>query len=844
MLLDDFDEIDKQLVDAKLLYKNLARYKEIEAIEFLDDEQKELVQRFWNSVDLKGKGESWARFWEKLGLVYQRLSNELRKERAGHIGLLYREMATSVEKYCNTEYDQIIFAGFNALTKSEETIIKYFLENTSSSIHWDFDKAYMEDDHEAGRFLREYAKRPWFEKGLLSPFPDNLLTRKKNIMTAGTSTWVGQARLMALKLQEWAGKPGWKEGATVVVLPDEKLLLPVLNSIPEEIQDINVTMGLPLKYTGPYGFFAALLQMQKNRREGKEGRTFYFKDVIRVLRHPLLRSLAPEKVEKAVFNIHSSKLFQVPVEKVSTIHPVVEKVFYSQSGNHAADLADVALALFELTDDIAEKIYLNAFYHSLSKLGEVISGFEAPLSIPSFIRLYRQMSATARAPFSGEPIKGLQIMGVFETRNLDFENVIVLSMNEDYFPASGTSQSFIPYALRKAYGLSVFDETQSMQAYLFYRLLQRARNVLLLYNSGGDVMGGEQSRFLQQLKYRFPLEISEAASVDRIGITFPEPIGFERDGEIDKLLSRYHSDDENSRSLSPSALNNFIDCRLKFYYKYIARIKEPEEAVEEIGPMEFGNIFHRTLELAYLGKKEVVLNDIKGAIKELAGFVDQAFQEVFGSEDRIYQYQGQHVIVREIVFKLAKEVLSKDMKRAPFEILGLELGGKQEHYCYDIKGADGKELSVRLGGVIDRVDNKDGIVRIADYKTGKDERDFRDVASLFDRELPRRNKAAFQVMYYCWLYKKKYDPNANRLQPGIYNARGLYSEGFSTKLSMLNGPSGKKEALEDVGPLLGEFEEKLKELLEDIFFTEKYDQTSLGDACKYCAYRKICFGFS
>jgi ATP-dependent helicase/DNAse subunit B len=432
-------------------------------------------------------------------------------------------------------------------------------------------------------------------------------------------------------------------------------------------------------------------------------------------------------------------------------------------------------------------------------------------------------------------------MGVLETRNLDFKNVFVLSLNEGSFPAVSSKGSYIPFNIRKAYNLPTAEHQDAIYSYLFYRILQRAENIFLFYNSETDVLGqGEMSRYLQQLIYESGIPMEKKVMHNLIQPQDIHPIVVKKNAQVMEEMARLNDGNAYFQGISPSALNTYIECRLRFYFRHIAKIREPNEVEEELDARVLGNFFHDVMEkfyrhiIAQKGNKTIEISDFDDYEKT----IDRLIDDVFIAEYRLdpakpVSYEGQRLVVREIVKRFAHRIIEMDKRYAPFTIEALEQGGIT--FSVPLSHPPFKAI---VSGKIDRVDRKGDVIRIIDYKTGKDRLNFESIASLFSRDL-KRNKAAFQTLLYALLYKRNADARAHanaKLIPGLINRMNLFDEGFSFGLRM------GKEVVTDVDLLLPEFEEHLIKIFNELFDpNQPFDQTGELENCKNCPYGQLCY---
>ncbi|MBL7856685.1 MAG: PD-(D/E)XK nuclease family protein [Cyclobacteriaceae bacterium] len=877
MLLRDFNEIDKYMIDARHLFQDLRQQKELDAsFDFLTDEQRDFLRSFWASFEenLTANKLKFLNVWNELFAVYTHFRAQLQQAGLAYEGMLHRAVALKIqsgETILPTPgvKPKIIFVGFNALTRAEEVILSSFVDAGCASVYWDMDAYYVNNNtQEAGKFFREYQEHPILKQTFPDSIPANFLrspesTEVKSIKLFGAAQPVGQAKLMAQLLQEQV-RMGINPEETLVVLPDEKLLMPVLHGVAGNINSLNVTMGFPLSSTPMFNLIELLAEMQIKRK----GDHFNHRQVLAVLGHPyvvaadaaVVQAKRKEILKHNWVNIPKSFLgADIPLHRLlfQEVKPESESSASTNTSTGAAMIAYLKTIITEIGNlpglSGFDQEYAYFFLTFLNQLEQVVSdpssvtrpekSFQTELK--SFLRLFRQLVRAQKIPFSGEPLKGLQIMGVLETRNLDFKNVFVLSLNEGAFPSSGNTGSYIPYNIRRAYQLPTVEHQDAMYAYLFYRVLQRAENIFLFYNSETDVLGqGEMSRYLQQLIFESGLTIEKHVLDNTIQPRPIEPIRIEKDAGVLTQLAKLNEANGNYRSkgISPSALNSYIECRLKFYFSYVERIREADEVEEDLDARVLGTFLHDVMERFYKGIGERK----KSKLIEVVDFHDyeitltQLIDEVFIRTYRLdpggkVEYEGQRLIVREMVRRFAQRIIELDKAYAPFTIEALE----QEGMSCVIK-LDGVPGYAVLGGKIDRVDKKDNVIRIVDYKTGKDKLDFKNVASLFERS-KSRNKAAFQTLVYALLYKEASlslgkEEKTPRLVPGLMSRMNLFDEDITFGLKMDN------EYVHDVAELLPEFQLRLKELVEEIFDPAiSFDQTTETDNCKYCPYREICY---
>ncbi len=864
MLLKDFDEIDKYLINAEDLFKNLKNQRALESqFDYLTKEQLEVIQQFWASFQGKNSRhqEGFIQVWDILAKVYATFKENLLRQNIGYDGMIFRMVAENIQTVPPAENRKIVFAGFNALSRTEEIIIAATMEHANAEMYWDLDQYYYNSvDQEAGHFLRRYSKHKIFGKSFPKEIPDDFQSLPKTVEIIGVPLAVGQAKLLGQMLTNHmkinAGEPPEK---TAIVLPDEQMLFPVLHSLPADFQDINITMGYPLRDTPLFGFIEHLLNLQQNIIENKAGKiTFYHKFVVSLLKHPFVFRYDPKKASYILDTINKNNKIHVDIDELNT------NLFYAtifQKLESAEEVFDYLLEILSkinhfLTEEnqeggevVMEREFVFHFYTQLKRLKEVILQQQVAFTIPTFLKLFRQIIYSLKLPFSGEPLNGLQVMGVLETRNLDFDDVYMLSMNEGQFPPSSSQSSFIPYNLRKGYGLPTFEQQESIYAYNFYRLIQRARRVHLFYNTESSIQtGGEMSRFLNQLRFEAPFSIDEHILSNPIKVPFPISIVISKDDKVLDALSVYLEDinGQAAKALTPSAFNTYLDCTLKFYFRYVVRMYESETVGEEIDAATFGNLLHHTMEAFY---KLIIHNNGHSRVKPedfdnqvlIEEAVLRAFSKHFNWEKKEdIQFDGRNIIVKEVILKMVREIVRNDKEYAPFEIIALEDEKAGYKVAVPINTSKGVR-KVAIRGIIDRVDLKNNVVRVIDYKTGKDNKGFESVAGLFDRENPKRNKAAMQTLIYSLLFAESAEHSGSIITPGLYNARELFGKDFDIRLRIKEEGSKGLMPVDDAQPFFAPLKEQMGSLLEEIYDPRlPFAQTQNLRICSYCPYVGIC----
>ncbi len=837
MLLRDFDEVDKYLVNAEMLFKDLSHQKELDAsFDYLDDEQRKFLLDFWGHFEERTSEhkQKFLEVWQHLGVVYQTYREQLRSDGLAYEGMLHREVATGLHEESRNKFQAsaIRFIGFNALTKAEELILSHFVDQ-GADVHWDLDEYYVNnDDQEAGAFFREYQEHTRLGKTFDRTVPANFRTAKL-FKVYGAAQPVGQAKLMAQVLEEHLAAGAIPE-ETLIVLPDEKLMLPVLHGVSDTVEKLNITMGFPLGSTPLFNLVETLIELQISRKQDH----FNHRPVLALLNHPYGFAAEPSVANAKRKEILNHNWVFIPKNFLANGTELHRLMFTEAEASNIVEYLQAIITCIGSLPVLAEfdREYAYHFLKAVNRIGEVLGN--AYTDLASFLRFFRQHIRSQKIPFSGEPLQGLQVMGMLETRNLDFKNVYLLSLNEGSLPPGGGKGSYIPYNIRKAYRLPTVEHQDAMYAYLFYRVMQRAENVYLFYNTETDILGqGEMSRFLQQLLYESGVAIESKTLHNPIQINPVEPIVIQKDKQVVESLAKLNAGNRYFKGISPSALNAYMECRLRFFFKHVMKIKEADEVEEDMDARVLGNFLHDVMDTFYKElaerkkSKQVDAADLVNPESKIAELLNKRIiQEYRLDPDKPVEYEGQLLIVSEVVKRFISKILERDRKQAPFVMEGVEA---KVEYTLPITGQPGE---VVLGGKIDRIDFKDGVLRIVDYKTGRDELNFDSIESLFVRDGKKRNKAAFQTLLYAWLYTKCFSPPAGPILPGLLNSNIIFDDEKEFGLKMNN------QLLTDVRPHLPEFEARLRELLEELFNPEQpFDQTTQIKNCEYCPYTRICY---
>ena len=859
LLLADFDDIDKNMADADSIFCNLKDIHELDDISYLDDEQKEMLARFFANFSDDIDSELKKRFlslWSHFGDIYHDYNRRLTEQGIGYEGAIYRKVAS--EQTLHLKYDKYLFVGFNLLQKVERVLFSRLMKEGKAKFYWDFDEYYMPSP---SHHLTTSPSQQLSGGALVSSAPTNLTTspsqylnisdfpneldntdpdiyanmrRPKRIRFISSPTENAQARFASNWLLE---NDRYKAGRkTAVVMCDESIQLPVMHSLPPEADKVNITSGFPLAMT-PVASLVMLLFDLYTLGLRKKGTAFNPHYLKKLMAHPYAHHLT------------------ISPSHHLTISPILHHLTTSTILPHIATLVkQVGIATKPEGDALTQESVFRMFT-ILNRLAALADSGDLLVDNTTLRRLVSQLVSSSSIPFHGEPVVGVQIMGVLETRNIDFDNVLLLSCNEGNMPKGINDSSFIPYSIRKAHGLTTIDNKVAIYSYYFHRLLQRAGNITIAYNNSTDNgHTGEMSRFMLQLL------VESGQKIDHYSLTaknqptplMPKPI--EKD---EAALSKL---EEMSR-LSPSAINTYIRCKLAFYYQYIAHIKEPDSDSETIDNRMFGNIFHRA---AYLIYKDITdhspviekahIQAYLSNRKLLASVVDRAFEE-----EECKTNNGLQIINREVIIEYITKLLKIDQQLCPFSILAMEeeakvytqlsftipSGGALKEGAL-VSSAPTKQYSLTIGGIIDRLDvltdKQTGKrrIRVVDYKTGnKPSSAIKSIEEVFDpKNIASKHSNYFlQAILYSLIVSRSKDWNAanDAVSPALLFIKQAATNDYDPTLCI------DKHPISDVTVYEEEFLTKLKETVADMYSPNvPFTPTDDRKKCELCPYRMLC----
>ena len=697
MLISDFDDADKNKVDTDKLFSNLQDLRNImDDYTFIDDEQEEAIRQFFQNFSIERRTALKERFislWDVLGNIYKGFRESLASQNIAYEGMMYRHVIEHLD-VDKLPYEKYVFVGFNVLNKVEHTLFTQLKDAGKAVFYWDYDEFYMKENrqavtHEAGEFIRRNLRD--FPSPLSGELFKNL-SKPKEVHYIASSTENAQARYLPQWIRNNLTTP---EKETAVVLCNEALLQPVLHSLPAEVKHVNITMGFPLSQTPVYSFLIALLELHTHGFNFKSGR-YTFQSVVTLLKHPYTRQLTgqAELLEKEL--TRNNRFYPLPGELGKD--EFLTRLFTPLSGNlnlcirlsetlqQVAGIYQANTSGTEDTDAFNQLYRESLFkaYTTINRFRTLIEEDELTVQSETFRRLLVKVLSATNIPFHGEPAIGMQVMGVLETRNLDFRHLVLLSVNEGQLPKSGGDSSFIPYNLRKAFGMTTIEHKIAVYAYYFYRLLQRAERITLMYNTSSDGLNrGEWSRFMLQFLIEWPHPITRQFLEAGQSPQGTSPITVEKTPDVMRRMQSLFDVRANPKAkFSPSTLNYYLDCPLKFYYRYVAGLSAPDEVSAEIDSATFGSIFHYAAEHIYKdltthGKvinKEALETLLRNEVK-LQDYVDTAFKKLFFNvpQNEKPEYNGVQLINSAVIARYLKQLLQNDLRYAPFTFIASEM---------------------------------------------------------------------------------------------------------------------------------------------------------------------------
>lgn len=873
-ILNDFDDIDKYLVDAESLFANITDLKEIDdRYSYLSQNQRKAISEFWGNLLSYIDGEkeqSFMEIWRNMYRIYCDFRKTIAEKGLAYEGMIYRKVAENLlerEQEGGRDgedvtfrkldaYRKVVFVGLNALNKCEKVLLDVLKKEGKACFSWDyFGDIIRNPENKSSFFMDENIIR---YKDTYPLSEDGGRPEKQNIEVIGVPSMVGQAKYVAeiiekeiLQTPGADGQPRKENDVlkkafdTAIVLPDEKLLMPVLNSIPETISRINVTMGYSLSNTNCASFMNLYSQLYLHSVTRNGRPYFYFRNVRDLLNHPYVLSGSEEAARNIKSEIIKSNRIYVD-DSIFSGDELIESLFCGayrvlqnaqewkdgKKGTEYDVIRDIAQAQYELLEKLhgrLDSLEGEFIYHYHAAITRMLN-LNLPISMSTYFRLLRETVNMCQIPFKGEPLSGLQIMGNLEMRALDFRNLIILSVNEGIFPSHSVSNSMIPYNLRVGFELPDYEYQDAISAYHFYRSIYRAENIYLIYDTRtGGSNTGEVSRFVKQLKYQHGADIRESIVNYHIPSPETEDKVQEKTPEMVETLKKMY--------YSASSVNTYLDCPLKFYFQNVEGMRDEDDVMEDIEANVFGLLYHSIMQDLYTPfvNRTVTEHDIDRIISG-DGLIKQAIKAAFLKCAQIHEIEGKNKIIEALLYKFVTETLKYDRTLCPFQYIAAE------KECLAKWQLPDSSQTVMLKGYIDRIDlmlkngsagkEREEQLRIIDYKTGKSEIRYREPQEMFDKENETRPYTALQLMFYYLLLRENIlertvVPHPESTVLAVYSLKTLVKREFPTFMT-------SAEELE-------EFKRQLGRTFMEIFDQNvPFTQTADLRKCEYCPFRVIC----
>ena len=820
VMLSDFDDVDKYLADPRGLFRNVQEFKEIEDnYEYLTDTQKEAIEHFLGHfrdakhLDNGVKGR-FLKIWNILFPLYQNFNQRLREKGMAYEGMVYRSLASrlkegeSVRDLLDAVFPETVkyvFVGLNALNECEKLLLRRMRDAGLAEFCWDYVTPMIRKrSNKSSLFMEKNVEE--FPQAFETD-PDGLTAPRITVVDVPSS--VGQAKLAPWILDQTDGD----SVETAFVLPDETLLLPLLNSVPPSYESINVTMGYPMSGSAIYTLMEALGAMQLKLRKRQDGWYFYHAAVRAVFASGLFRELLTEEEMVKVDAVKAAAKYYVPLRDLQggpvldlVFRPVIEDIsLASEEQNHRMEeyfseiVGFVGRALTGSSSMLLELDFAKRCHTQLN----ILRGTDLKVLPQTHLRIIQRLLQGISVPFKGEPLKGLQIMGPLETRALDFKYLVILSANEGIFPRHSVSSSFIPPQLRKGFGLPTYEFQDAVWAYYFYRMIQRPKHVWLVYDSRTEgLKSGEESRYIKQLEYDFDIELERLTAAAPMHAPEPEVVPQKTKEDIEVVKKSL---------LSASAFKNYMDCPAKFYYQTVKGLKTEDEVAESLDSRMLGNVFHHVMEDLYSRASVIntqLIRDFRHNVKGLKSLIREKVLEEMHS----IEVTGRNLVLEEVILDYVLSTLKHDEKllaEAPGGSPGFEIIGLEKHLYGTFAG-------FKIHGYIDRLDSyRDGEIRIVDYKTGK-----------VDEE-KESAKIGLQLFVYDILCHEVPELDGKQFVNSIYSIRHMYGEGLPDR----------KEDPENTKQMKAQLEAMLSDIVNpDI----PWNRTEDKKICSYCNFKDIC----
>ncbi len=873
MLVNDFNDVDRYLVDPDKLFTNVTRFKEISS-NYLTTDQISIIKRywgeepsasyvenFWNHIDHSHPNQrKFLKLWEILSPLYTNFKSELRRRGLSTQGMFYRNAVDRLSPITDEEleYKRYIFIGFNVLSASEWKIFSYLKNRGLADFYWDYNSpAFANPLNRATKFLKlnveEFHSRYDIDEEPVKEFPE--------IEMIGVPSNIGQTKYAGEQIERWVADkviahPG-NAIDTAIVLPDESLFIPLVHSVPTEITSMNITMGLPLRHTPIAALIHHLSVLHSHHRMSGAETTFYYEDVRTILNQPLVHTIAGEECDSMLDMLARKRMFHIPFGVISSDFPKLAPLFepIKPTDSFAEICSIIRRIITYIKDNIGSsgnehmnRHFLDGYLQALDTIARAAKLSTIEMRGETLFHMLSRAVATDTVNFVGQPLKGLQVMGVLETRSLDFDNLIILSMNENVFPRRHYTRSFIPDALRRGYGMATVDFQESIYAYYFYRLISRAQHVTLIYDARSvGTKTNEMSRYLTQLLYLFN-QNPERRITHRLAIfsntTFDRPvISIPKDKVVlDKL--HLYTVAGSGKNLSASSIKKYVECPLEFYLSYVEGLRIDDEMADYMDSSVYGQVVHRVVENLYTqlrgDRHEVkitpeVLDSMKNNRVRIEKLITHAINELYNrlGPENDSPLNGETKVLGQVIKASVTAMLEAEKALTPFYFR------KAEHKMTgQLRVSD--HLAVNILQIIDRIDRLETNsqvleehLRFVDYKTGDESLNIKTVDELFEVDSAKWPKAIFQLLFYCNAYAQIERFNG-AIEPYIYGIKTVSSSG-------LPPITINKNPLTDYREINPEFKSRLYDLVNEIFDPKvPFTQATDDSACKFCKFKIIC----
>jgi len=802
-LLQDFNEIDRYLIPPHEIFSYLSAIQE--------------TNHWYLQPNKTPMIEAYIRFWKSLEPLYNEFKEHLMHHGVGYQGMVYRKANENIHEYVKTIGDGThYFIGFNALNAAESAIIQTLLSEHKASVFWDIDPCFLQDNiHDAGVFIRSYFKNWPYYNSNRPKGPKPTYNSEKSIKIVGVPKNVSQAKYVGSLIRELNDKDRAALNRTAIILGNENLLNPVLNSMPGNISNINVTMGYPVASTPAASLFNEFISLYVT----KQDKGWYYNDLLSFISHPYIQSLfnTPLKTTSELTKVIKEKnwIYIQPqrLQKLITTDQDVMALLFSEHFispkellNGCDKLLNSLREYFTTETDPITLEYLVQLHVVFNEMKEYMNKYDFISDLKSFQSLYKELLSKETLDFYGEPLEGIQVMGMLESRNLDFETVVITSVNEGILPSGKTNSSFIPFDLKKEFKLPTYKEKDAVYTYHFYRLLQRAKNVYLLYNTEPDVLeGGEKSRFITQLltEDKGHKNITHFIASPAMELPIRENETVEKEPSILTALK-----ERAYKGFSPSSLSQYIRNPIDFYKKYVLGIKESIDVEEVIAANTFGTVIHSSMEALYtpfIGSR-LSPEKLKTLLPNIPQVVKEHYLEHYPN---VSLNSGQNLIAYHVIQRYIEKYITSEIQESTHH--RIELLALEESFKTSIT-VPGVPFPVFLRGTLDRVDKKDGMLRILDYKTGNAKAadvQITDWESLIND--PDKSKA-FQLLCYALMYSDKHQPET--FEAAIIPFRNLEAGLLTFAVKESGSRSSKDTAISE--ETLNLFKEQLLQLIETI----------------------------